>query len=480
VQQLFRWFKALTPVNKVLNAAAFIVMLRLLRHVFKLFEHLNWSELMSSLVASGFLVSLSVYAALLALAGLFKRYTSLQIPTALLFVALLPMLYMVVLLNMMTLHLPDTLCLQLAMILMMIGVCTVTVRKPRMIPGGTKTDFSVFDVLLIVWGIHSILLLLTYSGTPDRSPFMDEKHFYFTAAQNMIVDGFSAAHHAPYDAGITYSLGVPFMAAFPAKLLGSQNLHIPFFMPLIIIFALLGLFWELRSKPVVLFFLITSLTATFNNDGWMGLLCYRLIYGEGISMIFFLLLTVSLINIARTRRADLTTSILFCLCAGGIYLTKSPAMYSGLAFWAVWFILAVRSSGYAFVTGRAAVTCLGCCLLPAFAWLQYVQLTSVPAGAVIGVAGGLHYNQDMWVRMATYIRETTPDALIYGLMALIVLALAGNKKLFLGVSSTVIVRAIDNRLLFVSGEPGLGFRKFFKIFNAYLWCTFLSWCRRLQ
>ncbi len=213
--------------------------------------------------------------------------------------------------------------------------------KCKVPDGGKSSQYEILGtrVLFWLWLIHAVTLFLRFNLTASRRPFADESTLWFTAAQRMLTDGFWAAHTSNYAGRGIQPLGVPFIAALPGKLMCFVQTASIFFMPVVVIGMLAIFLFSLRRDRFVFLFFLTATFATFHDRSWMSELCYRLVYGEGLSMAVFLAVSWQLYRLEQTGCLSKIRFLFFSFMIGLMALIKWPLAAMIYVFY---FVLVLR------------------------------------------------------------------------------------------------------------------------------------------
>lgn len=270
----------------------------------------------------------------------------LKIPAAYLFLILPFLFYVILLVNALTLRIPPQAILVVLTGGGLFGALLPEGRRAlarALVPRREKALALGLAVLLVG---HAGLITLGQNFRPDRTPFSDEKSFWYVAAAEMEANGFYDAHTARYPGAGLHPFGIPFLSAYPALITGTHYPMIPFFMPLYIATAL-ALF--LAGRPVGeykrqdwgLVFFVAAWFVAFNNRSWPGVLMYSAVYGESVSV----MLVVALLGWMHTDDGQRTPAqwIAAAAAVGLLTVTKFPLILLSVAFVTVFLFRAWRN-----------------------------------------------------------------------------------------------------------------------------------------
>ncbi|MBF0388173.1 MAG: hypothetical protein HQL20_10040 [Candidatus Omnitrophica bacterium] len=288
----------------------------------------------NAVMVEGLLMTAAVFIVLLMIAYGYSRLFALT-STAFLFICLPFLLYALALVNDLTLKISDTVFLRLCLAAMLVPLAFYFrpllsfMRKD----GRKLCSFSINHGLMLLWLVYIVFFFLKYNLDPGRAPIADESTLWVTAAQNMLAVGSRTAQLLSYPAGGFHSFGVSFSAALTGMLWGGGNSATIYFFPLFTIIALLIFLNRLCPWCWGFLFFYLALFNSFDYNGWISKLLYQLVYGEGVTTVYFLIICRELVELIKNnRRLSLADFLAMALGLGLLALTKSPAGYFGGIF----------------------------------------------------------------------------------------------------------------------------------------------------
>jgi len=150
-----------------------------------------------------------------------------------------------------------------------------------------RWDLSTWVIL--GWLLIAGLYFLKTNVVPSRVVYTDEGSFWFVRAVDFVtLEPFARTYDDPYIKA--YSLGIPFVCALPNLLLAVYGTYNLFYMPIILIVQIVCFLFALKKERWVFVFVMAAILMTISRHLWWQQLFLGLIYGEGISSVFMLVL----------------------------------------------------------------------------------------------------------------------------------------------------------------------------------------------
>ncbi|MEI6437485.1 MAG: hypothetical protein WCO69_01895 [Candidatus Omnitrophota bacterium] len=252
-----------------------------------------------------------------------------------LFVALPFFCYFLNLMNLLVLHLNDTLFIRLC-----VGaLCLPLLWRARYLTGmlraeiGKLSQVPIANGLILLWSAYAACYCFEYDLVPTRHAIIDEGSLWVTAAQHILADGMAKAQLLVYPGGGLHSFGISFVAALPGVLWGNGHGASVYLMPLFNIAALMLFLHRIKTWKWGFLFFFVSLFMAFDYTGIVSKLLYQLVYGEGISSVYFLVLCLEVFVLAKeAKELSLRRVLAVSMGIGLMALTKSPVGYFGCLF----------------------------------------------------------------------------------------------------------------------------------------------------
>ena len=334
-----KFLKTLRPVESVFYLASLVLAVRLLVRCAQNFQSLDTIAFADGKLWQSLVIVITVHIIFIAAAWIYSRLWP-AITVLSFYAAILLSFPFLWILNVFILKIPDGIFLWSVATLWILPAVIQTERFKEWL--GMSVSWRSWltwpNALITLWFIHAVTLFLRFNFIADRRPFGDESTLWYTAAARMITHGFLSAHAIQYDGRGMQPFGVPFIAALPAKLFGSMETATIYFMPVAIIFFLLLFLNSIKHERYMLFFFLVAVFTTFHNRSWMSELCYKLVYGEGLSMIFFLAVSVQLFQLEKDRHLGKAQFLFLSFLIGLLALVKwplavlVPVFYAMMAF----------------------------------------------------------------------------------------------------------------------------------------------------
>jgi hypothetical protein len=257
----------------------------------------------------------------------------------------------------------------------------------------------------------------------------------------MILDTISNAQLVNYPGG-KHPFGVPFICAFPAKLLGVGFAETIFFMPIVIIISLFMFLREIRFNRWLFIFFYASLFNTFNNKSWIGQLCYRVVYGEGICLIFLLFIIYGMKIICDRKTVGLKDVLAMSFFIGLLSLSKSPASYFSVIFLVALMVILHGRDNVKFNKTLAPLAMIIVVLAPFLAWKFFIIKLGINSNILYDnliesqnrlkslslISYGI--NITMLKSAALAIKSNCPDEIYHAFLSLLFIIATFRKKEF--------------------------------------------------
>lgn len=353
-----------------------------------------------------FLVSLSVYSAILILAAL-SAYCLKFLSSAFIFIAGLFFLFFCVevVLNTGCETFPrDILTLILCLI---VPILFINRKKlPRV-----RYKLRLFDVLIVAWAILTMLAYLKYNFVLSRPLLIDEKGLWFTLARRLTESRLPLL----YERGLP--AGIPFISALPNILLRTHFEGSLFFMPIVLIMALTIFLNFLKKDGWSFVFFLYAIVFTINRHAWLRQLTFGSIYGEGLSAVFFLLVTYELFK-RRNGNVTFTQVLVLSFSTGMLALAKLPASAVFFSFFPL--LLMLRR-----LNAREKIMVATVFVLPILSWNPISPLARHYASSFFA------FDFKLILPIFAYLIKNYQWAVIFAILSLLLIFITFRKKEFL-------------------------------------------------
>ncbi|MBF0386238.1 MAG: hypothetical protein HQL20_00115 [Candidatus Omnitrophica bacterium] len=383
----------------------------------------------------------------------------IRLSPLLVFVVLPVFLYGVHIINLNLLHWPDPWFLRGVLGLLALPILFISKEQVAELKNIAGSIFKVnrYNGLVLLWLVYVSLYFLEYNFRMPRPLFGDEANLWFAAARNMIHNGVLEAHLAGYPAGGYHPFGIPFLTAIPGLLWGSGDESLIFFMPLFNIIVFTVFLLRLRQQPGLFLFFYAASFVVCDYAGLIGALLFRLVYGEGWSGLYFLVMGAEIIRLSRNGKiTDWRCWLGLGMAAGLTLLTKRPVYYWGAIFLLTAAVCYFRT-GCSLRLLRNFLAGVAVFFLPVGAWGWLAHQHGI--GSAVSVTGTMfgpgswHFNLGIldWRAMMAW-SYVSPLAGYY-LLGALVLCLAAWRR-----SASVHLFPPLTLLIFVTGYYVFGFQ----------------------
>jgi len=180
--------------------------------------------------------------------------------------------------------------------------------------------------------LYTLFYCLEYNLSSTRTDFGDEYVFWKVRAELFSNDGFLNAHQMRKDIQQMHPFGIPFITAFPTMLIGIATKSSLTFLPFIIILSLFLFLHAIKKDSWTFLFFYFATFLSFHYEGWMSVLTYRLVYGDGTLMLIFLLIIYEMKLLQKQSIIKPTHFMLLSFSMGIAIFTKFPVGHFGYIF----------------------------------------------------------------------------------------------------------------------------------------------------
>lgn len=184
-------------------------------------------------------------------------------------------------------------------------------------------------MLICAWLLLAVLYYFKINFRLDRVPYVDENSYWYVCAKQIISSPNLNPSSCPTLSA--YSFGIPFIAAFPNLLFNLSLDNSIYFMPIVVIIGLALFLNSIKSKKWCFLFFLFAMVMTINRHGWLRYLHLGLVYGEGISMLFFLIATYEIVKVLK-REIKVGNLFLLSFGTGLFAFTKPPSSWVSFSF----------------------------------------------------------------------------------------------------------------------------------------------------
>ncbi len=423
----------------IFNLVSIIIAAKICKRFVQILMRLELQNLQSTYLWKCFIISLVTYLIILFLSLAYsKLFKILSAP--ILYIGFLFLLYFLTLLNLLVFKIADTFFIQFCVVILLIPIVYRVITnksKVKLLPI-KNYRFTMVDILIFAWLVHSFFYFFEYNFNLQRIAYGDETGLWFIASKNMVMLNVLKGHLAGYPGGEVHSLGIPFISVLPAKLSGTHFTETIFFMPIVIIITLFLFLCQIRSKRWCFLFFYLALFGAFNNLSWIGQLCYRVIYGEGICMVFFLLVTYEIKKLTDQPNIRTIDLILMSFCIGLLSLSKSPLSYFTFLFSIIFIVL--FNLKYKMRPNRLSLSLLALIIsvVPFFIWKLFTFVYNInlnPFYNAIYAAVVQHnffqINFTMLKNVISDLSANCPDAIYFSILSLAFILMAFRKIEFI-------------------------------------------------
>jgi len=274
--------------------------------------------------------------------------------------------------------------------------------------------FGWMDFLIMAWILGAFFYFLSENFLITRQPYVDESSFWFVQAKDFV------ALDPLYREGTRYahsSYGIPFIIAFPQVLFKTSFPQGPYFMPIILIFILGGVLYELRRDRWAFLFFLGLLLMTVNRHLWWQKLFFSLIYGEGLTAVFVLVLISELWWWKeRGSKNDTMELTILTFSIGLLFYTKMPSSYVFIAFLSV--IFSIKKGK---ISEKVFLFLLAC--IPFLIWKLGSPVVNVP-----GIGGGVVFSFKNFRGMAGYLIKKYTAPMFFSFISFLLVLFSFKKK----------------------------------------------------
>lgn len=213
-------------------------------------------------------------------------------------------------------------------------------KKKVKLPGPFQMRLSAIkfgwsEVLITVWILVAFLYFFSANFSGDRAPVMDEFSFWHTQASDYILIDESARVYGRHGSN---AYAIPFITALPQMLFKSQSVQGLYFMPVIIVGIIAGCLNGLKKNRWAFVFFLGVLLLTVNRHLWWRQLIFSLLYGEGISSAFVLVILYEFWRWKDSCSKSFYEVFVLAFGIGLIFYTKPPSSYVFFAFLPLLFL----------------------------------------------------------------------------------------------------------------------------------------------
>lgn len=398
------------------------------------FEYFNHAELWQ-----GLFITVVVFLGILAMAFMYSRWL-IDLPLPVIFSGMLLFLYNIVLGNLLLFNINDLVMLRGTLLILLIPLLIQLVSKKKQIIKQEKLSIKprvyLPNILIILWMIHAVVYFFEYNFNPFRVPYGDENSLWFVAAQNMSSNGYFYAHQASYPASGLHPYGIPFISSLPNKMLGFPMDFTITFMPALIIIFLCVILNQIKSQRWVFIFFYSALFLVFHQRNWMSQLMYHLVYGEGLTTLFFLIVIMELYRLDGLKKINQLQFLLMSFIIGLMAISKSPlASFSGIFYLFLLNIYYRRKINHSHQGKIQYFQSFCMFLIPLFSW-QLIKIKFSLSGPwtvfqpfhIFTVI--LHPNIDMWCAAVRHLISDSENFVYFLILSPVVILISLCRKLY--------------------------------------------------